>query len=325
MARTLEGNFELPAQVRFARSALGESFEGKVSSGAFTLTLPRLSDDPDESRFSVCSPFPDNHRISPGPPFDSWGRGGTFPSGDGNYENPISSYVQRVAFTLVEATETDDEIWNFAVRFGHEIDIWFSVIAEWLDLWTGQRLHPDDNRPPTTSGHISEVSEEVKGGSGWSPGGEAFIGGEAVTKSIMAAACSRANENDFPPDEWRLFLKAVRWRSMRLGVIDAATAAEIAIEKRLFAELSSRFKSGDREPEKRIADCKGISDKLTMLECISPPERSRVRRVNDRIARPRNNAVHAGKVPDQSTTVRLLKTARELLDVYSPLFRPESP
>ena len=139
---------------------------------------------------------------------------------------------------------------------------------------------------------------------------------------MMKSACDRANAGVTPPDEWRIYLSATRWRNTRPQVIDGATAAEMAIENRLFRELEDRFGPGDSVPLAIIASCSGIVEKLLLLEKIVPPDKSRKNRVADRIAAPRNSTVHAGKHPAADVAALLLQTTKELLDFYSPLARP---
>lgn len=321
MTRLLEGNLRLPVSIRFERDALGNSYTGRVDSGQFELSLPRISTNSNDDSITLHSPVPENERVSTH--LDgSWGSGG-YLSIDSEDRRPVSSFVAQMTFTVEEARSSDNELLEFATRFSTDLDLWFAVVREWLELWTDQPLNPDTREGARIRGNIWDTSVPGNGGSGFGLATmESHFGGWAVNRRMMTSACGRADRGEDVPEEWQMYLRAKRWNSQRLRVVDAATSAEMAVERRLFRELSERSSLSQSALDTILANAPGIVEKLKSLEAVLPPEKSRLNRVAHRIAGPRNSVVHAGVQPDETTAKHVLETAKELLDTYSPLAAP---
>jgi hypothetical protein len=104
-------------------------------------------------------------------------------------------------------------------------------------------------------------------------------------------------------------------------LIDAATAAEVAVERALFSYFNGR-QVGEEQIEAILKQFTGIAEKLRLIEKLEPKEQSLVRRVADRVAGPRNKATHGGWHPGQEVVDSCLEAVSEVLAIYDPLPEP---
>jgi len=116
--------------------------------------------------------------------------------------------------------------------------------------------------------------------------------------------------------EWRLINSARVLRDNRRAVIDAATAAEVALAHALWTRLGEM---PDDAIEATIRSADGLVGLLKLVEQIDGVAKRRWPQARDRIAKPRNSCVHRGIEPTREEVHRAIEEARALLETYSPL------
>jgi glycerol dehydrogenase-like iron-containing ADH family enzyme len=105
-------------------------------------------------------------------------------------------------------------------------------------------------------------------------------------------------------------------RDNRRAVIDAATAAEVALAHALRTRLGEMPEDA---LEATIRSVNGLVGLLKLVEQIDSTEKSRWKRVADRLANPRNSCVHRGIKLTREEVQSAIEEAHTLLETYSPL------
>jgi len=110
----------------------------------------------------------------------------------------------------------------------------------------------------------------------------------------------------------------------RLCVIDACSAAEVALDAALTAHLRAHGLTG-AETERLLRLGSGIAKEFPVYKQLVAAGESAVsrNRVIDHLATPRNRAVHAGEHPDETVAERALNTSARLVGEALPLPRPD--
>lgn len=103
-------------------------------------------------------------------------------------------------------------------------------------------------------------------------------------------------------------------------MIDAGTAAEVGLANAIRVHLNGL---PPQAQEVIIQAANGVAGLATLLESLVPAERSRRSRLIDRVAGPRNAAVHGGATPEPEALAAALAEVRALLDLYSPRPTPD--
>jgi HEPN domain-containing protein len=218
---------------------------------------------------------------------------------------------------------TDWPITTVADAFG----TWLTHAETWLDAWTGAVRQPvtRSGMPriqaaiPADDGSLGGVGTGgpvpvVIRGQRWAAPGE-------VTAAFAAASCGL----DVPLAHivLRRSLVELHAGEYRLCVIDACSAAEIALDAALTAQLRARgLRDGEIEGLLRLAS--GISQAFSLYRDVVMAGQSAVsqNRIGDQLARPRNRAVHAGDHPDEAVAKRAFETAALLVREAVPLPGP---
>ena len=105
-------------------------------------------------------------------------------------------------------------------------------------------------------------------------------------------------------------------RDNRRAVIDAATAVEVALAYALRTRLGEMPEDA---LEATIRSANGLVGLLKLVEQIDSTEKSRWKRVADRLANPRNSCVHRGIKLTREELQSAIEEAHTLLETYSPL------
>lgn len=313
MDKAYGGMFTLQEPITMSTEALSRVYSARVPSGVFSLLMPRITAD---NWFAGPEGLPERAALVAAE--IAWTHGGRMAS-DEVGGPPVAASVKSIGFEFTQSVEDGAPIYELAQTLGKELDMWLRTLIDWLELWTEQPLVLDANRPHETRGQIWSMDPSREVPSGWGLTLRAFVGGVKVSGTMLSVACEYASDRRALPEEWQIYLRSKRWLSGGLKVIDAATAAEMAIERRLSQELAKRSEFNADSTDALVSNAVGIVQKLQALEAICPPEKSRLRRVKDRIAGPRNSSVHAGKHPSSEVSKRALETARDILDAYSPI------
>jgi hypothetical protein len=228
----------------------------------------------------------------------------------------VSSVAVRIS-----APTSDQDLPRWVSQFGTEFNVWFATVAQWLELWTRQIIAPDPNGDLGTRGRLADVDAPALA-SGWHrPSGPVFMQhpSVAIGRQQMEAACGHASNSLQPPDEWLLYLRARRGSDERIALIEAATAAEVALSR----AIAHRLTGTPADAVQRIIEgANGLVGLLRLLESMDESTESRWKRAAHRLAHPRNRAVHGGVQSTAEERLAALQEAFELLQCYSPLPGP---
>ena len=209
-----DGVILFPETLPFERTALGIEYPGSVNGMAMSLTLPRVLDNRD-------GPWA-------GPPTveaegidymaEHWGIG--------VWNTDLNRTVRvnvRTAYFRGTLPGPDSSGHNANVSDAYKLDFdpWFSRVISWLSVWSGIDLRSNLIPEPGVDAHLRF---RTNGGSGFSPGGYAFINRRGITEPEFRGAVARASDGEVPPLPWRIYLDALRSNDNRRAVIDAGAA-----------------------------------------------------------------------------------------------------
>lgn len=311
----MRGVVRLPFAVLFSEDALGSSLSGATDRVVFTLSLPRLPADADEAGFLLESPKNESWPCTETLGGMAWGYLGFEGRPDGR--RILASWVNRVAIEI-ETYDEDRQPWQVAATFGPRFNLWYANWLEWVSICTGSPSAIDRGMAIQTQADLvaeHSGSEEL---TGWVSGAtvRTYDSDFAATRAVAEAAAWRASGPEPPPLEWRLLNSARVLRDNRRAVIDAATAAEVALAHALRTRLGEMPEDA---LEATIRSVNGLVGLLKLVEEIDGVAKPRWPQVRDRIATPRNSCVHRGIEPTREEVHRAIKEAQTLLETYSPL------
>jgi hypothetical protein len=204
---------------------------------------------------------------------------------------------------------------------------WLVRAEAWLDAWTGSV------RQSVTKGGTPLIRAAIPDGDGGLAGvgsggpvpvviqGQRWATGEEVRAGFAAAS----SEFDFPLAHGVLRRSVLELYAgeYRLCVIDACSAAEIALSNVMQAHLTGRGLNQDGV-EQLLRLAPGIDAAFRVYRQLVMAGASAASRnsVSEQLARPRNRAVHAGQHIDETAARRAVETARLLVQEADPLPAP---
>lgn len=313
----------IPA-LEVAPECLGLELFANLDVGDFTIALPVHDGRPRSGHFLAPSSASEALRSEPWDPRSPWAnRHRTTDEGEG-----LSFSIEKVVLFGAPSGETNSELGVSSSRLGIAVNSWYSRVYAWLELWTTQGVN-HDQWPETgirTDGSGVTADGRQYGWGEWnvfrrySGGGTS---GPYASPDLLRAANDLSNRGHRPSLPWDLLRRARGLRStdQRQKVIDAATAAEIAVERTLVRFFSEHHIEAN-QIDAILKPFTGIVEKLRLLETLTPSDTSLRNRAAERIAGPRNRAAHAGWHPDEDTVEKCLDTVAQILAVYDPLPEP---
>lgn len=320
MSHSLTGFVELSSEIMVRSELLGRRFSGASGGYEFNLVFPKMPPMGDAmSHPDLVDPSPPSFDVGNYPL--RWGYVGS-DLARVDLENAVA-YVSTLAFELIRSEQPQDEAEpaGTASHFGSEFDGWFRRAADWFELWSGQRLAVEGQ--PGAMRSYGQAWDQSGQRTGWGHGGTAYVyrADAALTLAHVESGFDRATREVSPSDAWVLILRARRASDPRRSVIDAGTASEVCLSRELHARLNNL---PEEARERVIFACNGVVGMTRLLEDIDSvdPSQSLWRRVADRLASPRNAAVHAGTLPD-GTHASALAEATRILNAYAPLPGPD--
>lgn len=312
--RSLRGSVSLgPHGIDVTAEALGAQFTAQVDRGEFTLTFPIAPSALGDERLR--SPFPLDQTTQPRSPL-GWGM-----AAFSNAQNVYTRYTVRTAAFEAEISITERK----TVRYlGYDFAEWYNRVAQWIEVWTLQILWYSSTRPIPTPGRIVEFIPETSKVASYSWDELPRIGPRArlyksptpvpASDQMLTGAFRRASENETPPIEWLTFMNALRIEDTRLAAIEAATAAEVALSQAAENKLSNLPADGAAWVIRRT---NGIAALAQMLKALDG--NSEATKLAERIALPRNKAVHRGMLPTHEEVSQSIVAAYQMLKTYSTL------
>lgn len=322
MTEVLTGFVTLPRTLMFDNDALELEYCGSVELGDFTIFLPKLplATDQGQTSHNLNNPIVFSNealsRIERSKP-SVWGYQLFNDRG-----KLTRSAVNSVAIQ-VSAHESDRDFPLWSSHFGDQFNQWLAIVQQWLELWTGQTIAPDPINRVETTGHIGG-SDDSGTPSGWDrPLGPIYIQhlNVAIESRHLRSACAYANTSSGPPDEWVFLLRSLRGTDARIALIEATTAVEVALARAADRLLQP---APSAAIQRILEGANGVVGLLRLLESLDAEgdSKSRWKRAADRLARPRNLAVHSGSTPTADERFAAQQEALELLKLYSPLPLP---
>jgi HEPN domain-containing protein len=148
----------------------------------------------------------------------------------------------------------------------------------------------------------------------------------ATPEEVTAGFAAASSKLDLPLAHTMLRRSLVELHAgdYRLCVIDACSAAEIALNDAITARLRAHGLA-EAETEQLLRLGSGIAEAFPVYRQLVAAGQSAVsrNRVIDQLANPRNRAVHAGEHPDEAVVQRVIETAGLLVQEAVPLPRPD--
>ncbi len=206
-----------------------------------------------------------------------------------------------------------------------ELGPWLSIALDRLAAWrdTTQRSVPSERTPQmrmATEGYDGAI------GGGESPTFGIYLPRRPRNKQLeLHAAFVAASEGVELPLDRQLFAEALaygeaaRWRQ---AIISACSAVEVTLDREA-RRLLDRAGHSDADRDAIMRRTSGVMELYRIAETRRGGLGVSFERASDQIARPRNDAVHAGHALDEPTTQRAIETAAAVIAV-APLRAPLS-
>lgn len=316
-ARNLEGVIKLPHSVLVDESVMGQQFRFDLNGDKVDLWFPALPLALETPTGRPGISLPDVPRLSD--ITDGWGHAGFGKHPD--HPRPLASWVNSVALRASAHVDVPGSPEDCAQQFRARFDAWLGVAERWIDLWAPQALSRDESGI-SSGAQFWDSSVNPEHLTGWSSLSTVSLASSssALNSLTLASAIRHATAGDEPPTEWLFLLRARQAVDPRTAVIEAATAAEVALAQCLNQRLPEL---SDEARERIIVNANGLVGLLRLVENIDSAPESSWKRVADRLGKPRNQAVHAGAPP--SDVPSAIEEATSILQRYAPLPRPDQP
>ena len=195
---------------------------------------------------------------------------------------------------------------------------WLARAEAWLDAWTSAVRQPVTRTgTPRIRAAIRTEDGSLAGVSTGGPVPVVIRGQRWATPDEVTAGFAAASGGlDIPLAHAVLRRSLVELHSgeYRLCVIDACSAAEIALGAALTTRLHARGLE-EGEIERLIGLTSGISQAFSLYHDLVMGGQSAVSKsqIADKLAKPRNRSVHAADHPDEAVARRALETAAPLV------------
>jgi hypothetical protein len=315
---TYEGEFDCGVGFVIASSALGKSFGTVVGGQQITITLPRLGADSQ----SLIEP---EWAVPPREVGDDIPTWGTIVSSrephEGQPRKAITALVQSVRIAAEVPNGEDGTREMKAVVVG--LSAWWSALRDWIEVASDQELNLH-TRPWGTGGH---------GLSMWALDDDqyrrhAVVAPQTIsvelprpqdpelTSELLQRCMTAAGDERVIPLAWKMLRDARRFRrsgEYRRAVIDAGTAAEVAMTGRIDGLLSGVPAEVSSALLRKYQTLSGRTDLLKRLGGEAPE------RFQQKLAEPRNDAAHEGSEPSYVDTCAALEAAADVVSAALPI------
>ncbi|OBA64699.1 hypothetical protein A5647_24815 [Mycobacterium sp. 1100029.7] len=252
-----------------------------------------------------------------------------------DYKDPamgvVGVVVKRLAF--VATLPPEDTVpahlrseWGldiFGIDVRNEIDAWWDRVRTWLEISTGQGLAQVGAKQQTWNSdsrtRIWLASSGVKREE-WKGGGTEITCPQIVhgVNADVFEACAALSEVE-PPLAWTLLRDARALQGVgqyRRAVIDAATAAELAVGEL----LDDRLKNVEKVVREALLESKPmLGSRTALLEKLG---QGLPKSFTDRLVNKRNKAVHRGVDPTLDECESAIREAVNLVERVFPLPAP---
>ncbi|MDE1675280.1 hypothetical protein [Nocardia gipuzkoensis] len=322
-SRVVEGRFfELFDELAVTVDCLGRTYETVIGDQRIVILMPSLPDPLDGEDPHRPLVAPQAHYENFAPPNDASQRAWGAVTGTDKGE-PTRVEVARLAYRF-EITGTDDDVAKACRQIEDDLTTWWERVAMWLDTYAeldllnhrGSRVIPVGYRLDAVTRHDDGAVHPVR----WQPAGvtitipkdPVFPDSVALERSFKLAGTKAAL-----PEEWQYLREARSWLNAgqtRRAVIDACTAAEIALAHQVHDMLSGT----DKVVIQQLLDlCHGVADVAQVVRKIGGTTASR-NQVEQKLANVRNRAAHAGAEPQREETTQAVMVAADIVEHARP-------
>jgi len=321
MTRTFSGSVMLPTAIGVTLDCLGQTIEGVIEDGSFTLTFPRYQHD------EMFLHAPEFHAPDWLDEFDGeprfWGVG--------NLERGGAVVLGLAIWldTTILPDRTSDEVTASFVQelFPTAFVQWIGRVSTLLELWAGQGVqlfHGFRSEGPvvqlfdhnTDIGYRPETLETASGRLAATVGPARRL----VSLDEWQSAARLVSAGDAPDVVWQMFSRARQLARTEpcFAVIEACTAVEIAIGRRVRETL---YGHPEDARDQVVINAGGLYGLFRLYRKLFPghadwPD------VSNALANLRNDVAHAGRQPTESEVETALTAARQTLEVVCPLPAP---
>ncbi|ADG79084.1 hypothetical protein TPAU25S_04302 [Tsukamurella paurometabola] len=319
------GHFACGSGIHVEASCCGASFATRIGGFVAKIQFPVLSTPWQRAKLEAPSSFAVDPAIplaDEREPHQEWGVVSQWRTQVGASEQePVSVRVQRLGFTIVDRFHEREGIAQIHKDTPAVLDRWWDLFCAWVSILSTQ--DPRDHLRLQGAARRDPVWMWVGGGKerrGQTVSSDAIRWdrtGTPLDPATVETCMYLAGTEESPPTEW-LFVRdarsAVAAGDYRRAVIDAGTAAELAITELLDQHLSA--------VEEAVAEA--LMSRSRALE-----QRSKLMKelgagfIPDGFAgtlqRPRNAAAHSGQAPTLEVAQGAIAVAVALLEQSTPL------
>lgn len=333
--KRIEGDMSCDAGILVLPECLDQSYESHMPCFPLTVRLPRF--DPDVHHHNLIAPHSDfraerdesdaAEALYAGD--SAWGSMQEWsdpdPSEDWNTAVLPPKYfvVEQLRFITEGAAGDDDEFQHTRDHVVAHRASWWSLLADWIGVVSMQDLIELGRQRrqsfSRTTMWITEPQEGQEPGFSWvqMPELRPYVG-NPLTKGQLERCMSLAGEARRPPDAWLMLRDArslLNSGEYRRAVLDAGTAAELALTARLDAYLAA-----NSSPEMAEA----LMDKYKMLGPLTELAKKLnvaawPKQFRPQVIEPRNKAVHGGRETTKDVAEKAVAITSELLQAIHPL------
>ncbi|ETA00858.1 hypothetical protein ThrDRAFT_04637 [Frankia casuarinae] len=325
---TLEGIFRLPAPVAVKVAVLASETPVRIGGMDISLVMPSLQllnngpiltapamktvrndIDWDERYRSVGS---------------AWGNVSHFKSNDplgANGNALVRAFVVRHTIATADQPESVRRK-ERGQNLYQDIDAWWRLAADWVEVVARQNLDPHYDG-------ASRPGDDLELWFKYGPDGERVRNPAPISLTMSPvnalesdrwkAILKAASDGRQPPTEHLLLRDAIaanRRGQRRRAVLDAATAAEMALTYLLDQELAGLRSDVAGYVIEKSRQIGGRVQALKNLGVQLPGDAGK--RIMSFLAEPRNTAIHGGREPSVDETREALKVADEIMETASP-------
>lgn len=225
---------------------------------------------------------------------------------------------------LVGAVPTEVTTHQDATHFASALGQWITTFRSWMGFWTqapqisvNRKFHPPVRGAYQMDGTWRRFLEKGET--------QVFVMGTALASPQMIDAAAAASSAHIEPKpEQLMYARAAEnylLRDTRRAVIDACTAAEMALGHAVRAHLRGR--SVDESViDSILKRANGIVE-VFRLHLVATDSAVSLNRVMKELAGPRNDAAHDGLEPSAFVAKKALDAARQVLIEVSPVEDPQ--
>lgn len=305
----VEGRFEFPERIFFLGSCLGmeAAFELDGQEGVIGLPSAGPTPDNDSERDLIAPPLADPNVLAAIPQL-SWGYIGDPKEGH---------FAAERCYVRVKVESAADELEEKSKRLAYLIRFWFYRTVDWIEVLTGQDLYEHerpynerDNRPyGSLYLHDGDNYTDVthRDGMWMSP----WPVDESLTPERWRFSLKKASEHERPPLELLVMRdanQALMREHFRKAVVDAGSAVEIALTRRIREKLATKNEAHVIEELLRSHPTLGRRLGLARKLGLDLPEDA-----HEELVEPRNRTVHRGETPDSLTAMAAVHVAGDVV------------